>query len=39
MAGMKYDNKEANDSPIGKALKSSADRYFEQEKEDKNKSK
>ena len=31
MAGMKYDNKEANDSPIGKALKSSADRYFKKE--------
>ena len=40
LKGMKYDNEDVlKNDKIGKALKSSADRYFEKEKEDKNKSK
>lgn len=40
LKGMKYDNEDVlKNDRIGKALKSSADRYFEKEKEDKNKSK
>ena len=38
LKGMKYDNEDVlKNDPIGKALKSSADRYFEKEKEDKKK--
>lgn len=40
LKGMKYDNEDVlKNDKIGKALKSSADRYFEKEKEDKKKSK
>lgn len=40
LKGMKYDNEDVlKNDPIGKALKSSADRYFKKEKEDIKKSK